>query len=70
MFGKYVVDHCDEDRYVRVWDINSLMDAESTHESALLCSLDLGRPFKCEKLFGDQFQLYFYGFELKESVWP
>ena len=44
------------------------MDSKSTNESAFLCSLDLGKPFKCEKVVADEFQLYIFGREMVEPV--
>ena len=44
------------------------MNPNSTAESALLYSLDISTPYKCERMIADEFQLYLFGFKLMESV--
>ena len=66
--GKYILDHIEPESCAKVWGVKALMDSKSTNESALLCSLDLGKPFKCEKVVADEFQLYIFGREMVEPV--
>jgi hypothetical protein len=44
-----------------VWSIEELLKPESTHTSAFLCHLNIEKPFKCEELIADEYQVYIFG---------
>jgi len=68
--AKYVLAHYQCDSRIMVWSVEELLKPESTHTSAFLCDLNIEKPFKCEELIADEYQVFIFGvgFEVSKAL--